>query len=69
MRVDHAGQYKKKSMIFCFQFIDKIAGVNVRFTRWKKEAKQMGVKKELQAAIAVLGLCMLVFGCTKTAEE
>lgn len=26
----------------------------------------MGSKKELQAAIAVLGLCMLVFGCTKT---
>ena len=32
-------------MIFCFQFIDKIAGVNVRFTRWKKEAKTNGVKK------------------------
>ena len=29
----------------------------------------MGSKKELQAAIAVLGLCMLVFGCTKTAES
>ena len=56
-------------MIFCFQFIDKIAGVNVRFTRWKKEAKTNGVKKELRTAIAVLGLCMLVFGCTKTAES
>ena len=29
----------------------------------------MGSKKELQAVIAVLGLCMLVFGCTKTAES
>ena len=31
--------------------------------------KNKWVKKELQAAIAVLGLCMLVFGCTKTAES
>ena len=29
----------------------------------------MGSKKELQAAIAVVGLCMLVFGCRKTAES
>lgn len=35
----------------------------------RRRQKQMGSKKELQAAIAVLGLCMLVFGCTKTAES
>ena len=35
----------------------------------RRRQKQMGSKKELQAVIAVLGLCMLVFGCTKTAES